>query len=930
MSELGEAFVPIRATLDKLDGDLAQARGKVEGAIGKISQVAGNVGANLQKVGKIALGSIGVITGVAGAAAVGIAALAANAEPLIGLQQGFAAVTERIGTSSETMLSSLQDASGGLITNRDLMQSFNQAAALVSDDFAKSLPDAMSLVRRASQATGQDMGFLFDSLVKGVGRVSPMILDNLGIQVALAEVTDRAAEMFGKSTDELSKQEQQAALTEIVMEKLNKAYGDVPDVTPTFAKIKTTIANLKDEIGLKLLPVMTPLVEKILGLAEKALPVLMDVLDNRILPVLMDIAGAFGNFLDGLMSGEDIIGDVANLFYELGLAFGLSEDQAAGLYQGVISVIEGFQSFIANIQEVLAPVIEWVKENVELKDALIALGIAILTVVVPALAPVIAGILGTIAVFAAITAAIALLRNAWETNWGGIRDKTQAVINFIVPLVQNAIAGVRDWWAQNGDAILAKAREIWENIQTAISNFASWVVPKVQEFVASIRQFWVDHGDAIVAKAQEIWDKVTAIFEFFRDQFSKIFEAFRLALEGDWEGFGEKLREVWDAVWEAIKDIAGKAWDWIKEQIGNLITNIIDQFTSTDWGSVGDSIVQGLANGITSGVHWIIKAVQGLGAAAIAAIKGFLGIKSPSTLFAEIGHDIVMGLIEGMEDEKGQLEKAVSGLLDFAGSFASLGGPAGGLFQRRVIDPLKDQIDGLNDSAERSFDKLLSALSDSGLDNLVQRMRDGETDIAQAFNEISRMPGLDPRRQEGLLNIIREIWAAQGQASQLGKELSEQQAKLLELQRQQENLSFLQQQVNLLNTIAEHGLDAQQILGGLKLGINADLGEVIEAMTKAMEEIINQAETELGIHSPSKVFENVGKRIMEGLAFGVKQFDLDRLLPVMELVDKIGSGGQNEPGATHYWSLEINEAGRVVDPGGSMAMMKALAGVSGV
>ncbi|NUM48738.1 MAG: hypothetical protein HUU38_28865, partial [Anaerolineales bacterium] len=48
-SQLGEAFVPIRATLDKLDADLAGARKKIEGATGKLSQIGNKMGSFLWK-----------------------------------------------------------------------------------------------------------------------------------------------------------------------------------------------------------------------------------------------------------------------------------------------------------------------------------------------------------------------------------------------------------------------------------------------------------------------------------------------------------------------------------------------------------------------------------------------------------------------------------------------------------------------------------------------------------------------------------------------------------------------------------------------------------------------------------------------------------------------------------------------------------------
>jgi hypothetical protein len=47
------------------------------------------------------------------------------------------------------------------------------------------------------------------------------------------------------------------------------------------------------------------------------------------------------------------------------------------------------------------------------------------------------------------------------------------------------------------------------------------------------------------------------------------------------------------------------------------------------------------------------------------------------------------------------------------------------------------------------------------------------------------------------------------------------------------------------------------------------MGGLIDAMAAAMEAIIKQAETELGIASPSSVFQKIGGAIREGLAIGI-------------------------------------------------------------
>jgi len=166
-----------------------------------------SIGGNVQNVGKIALADLGGLAAGAAAAGAGIAKLAIDAAPLVAVEEAFTGLAEAAGIGSDEMIQALKEGSRGMIAQHDLMLTFNKAAQLVSTDFAKKLPDAMGYLGKVSAATGQDLDFLLDSLVTGIGRLSPMILDNLAIQVDLnAAYEDYAAEL-GKSTDELTKSE---------------------------------------------------------------------------------------------------------------------------------------------------------------------------------------------------------------------------------------------------------------------------------------------------------------------------------------------------------------------------------------------------------------------------------------------------------------------------------------------------------------------------------------------------------------------------------------------------------------------------------------------------------------------------------------------------------------------------------------------------
>lgn len=236
---------------------------------------------------------------------------------LEGIQKAFDGIAESTGKSATEVLDNLRASSAGMITNRDLMKSYNTAAQLVSKTFANQLPDAMQYLTKISAATGQDVGFMLDSLVKGVGRVSPMILDNLGVQVNLTEATTAYAAEIGKSVDQLTKQEQQTAIMNATLAKLKENTASMPDVVGTagagFAAFEARISNLRDNIGLKLLPAF----EAIVNFGSLLIDALAPVITQFLEPVVTFIQGIF----NGVMML--ITGDFTGGF------FGLDEDHPA-------------------------------------------------------------------------------------------------------------------------------------------------------------------------------------------------------------------------------------------------------------------------------------------------------------------------------------------------------------------------------------------------------------------------------------------------------------------------------------------------------------------------------------------------------------------------------------------------------------------------
>jgi len=545
---LGKASVAIRAALDDLDKDLEGARSKVDSATKRMASAAG---ANLQAIGKIAIGGIGAAIATVSGLGLALGKLAVDAAPVEGIQQAFDGLAESAGLSGDEMLAGLRRGSSGMIPARDLMLSFNKAASLVGTEFATQLPDAMQYLGKVSASTGQDMGFLMDSLVTGVGRLSPMILDNLGIQVDLAGATQRASEMFGVEASELSKSQIQAGMMNVALEKLADNTAAMPDVSQSaaakLAQFKTTIQDTKDRIGLAFLPTLSTLMTMFGDLAEKVLPPLTTFLENTLAPAIEGVAKFLSNFVIQL-------GQTESVWEALTMAFeGTPFEDLQGTF---IEVRDAITGFIDKVREVTDPIFEWISKNVELKDVLIALGVAIATVVLPVLWGVISAVAPIVGVFLGVVAVVALLRTTWENDFLGIRT------------------ALTEFWENTAKPVLGA---LWE-----------WLKVKVPEGLEALRTFWVDTAwPAIQGAIETVWPIIEGIFQsissFITDQLIPTIQN----LYTKWtEEVWPTIQTVTENVWTVISGIFEEIGRWINDNIVPWVELLKTTWADTAWPAI--------------------------------------------------------------------------------------------------------------------------------------------------------------------------------------------------------------------------------------------------------------------------------------------------------------------------------------------------------
>lgn len=209
-------------------------------------------------------------------AAVGAAAtkLAVDAGRFEQVKESFMNMTKSNAVETGYFIADVKRATSGLLSQQDVMQNSVRALALIGKEsfdsvggFQDNFVKMAGYAQKAAQAMGQDMGFMFDSLVTGVGRASPMILDNLGITVKQSDAFEAMAASLGKQVDELTTAEQKTAILNLSMKKLEETYGDVETKTDNaavgFDQFKVKLEDIKLEIGQKLAPTMTEIIDRV-------------------------------------------------------------------------------------------------------------------------------------------------------------------------------------------------------------------------------------------------------------------------------------------------------------------------------------------------------------------------------------------------------------------------------------------------------------------------------------------------------------------------------------------------------------------------------------------------------------------------------------------------------------------------------------------
>jgi TP901 family phage tail tape measure protein len=354
----------------------------------------------------------------------------------------------------------------------------------------------------------------------------------------------------------------------------------------------------------------------------------------------------------------------------------------------------------------------------------------------------------------AVVAAWDWVKNGTMSIWNGIVEKLKGAWNGIINFFSSAWHRAVDPLVAGWNWIANITTQIWDRIAAFFRQWWPLLLVIFAFPIALLIAIWNRCHETIAAGARAVWSGISTFFGWVWSGIvataNTIWEGIKAVIINPITWVWHQLQSVWNTIsgwigekWQAIKLVATVLWNEIKQAIimpiisATLAVNTqimkIGQFIwnglKAAWNSVkevgswfigiGNSIVNGIVSGIRNAAGYLYDTLKNLASNALQSAKNFLGINSPSKLFADhVGMNIAEGVAQGVDDHAHRAVtsvRAMSGLLAsqqvgvpgvaFAGA-AGVGGGGGGTHVTNINITVQGSvatIDGIAREIETAF-----------------------------------------------------------------------------------------------------------------------------------------------------------------------------------------------------------------------------------
>ena len=251
-----------------------------------------------------------------------------------------------------------------------------------------------------------------------------------------------------------------------------------------------------------------------------------------------------------------------------------------------------------------------------------------------------------------IQGSLASMKGAWQNLLTGVANDN-ANFEVLVSNFVDSLVGV-------GANIIPRINIVIQGLTQLITEASQTIIPLAVETLLQNLPAIVAAGmDLIMALVNGILDNIDLLIDCTIELIDVVVNKLIENLPKLIDGGIRLIIALGIGLIEAIPQLVGK--------IPEIITAIIEGFASgaSRILDIGKNIVEGVWQGIKNAAKWLKDKVFGFFDDIVGGVKDFLGISSPSKVFAGIGGFMAEGLGEGFDDQFKSVKKDIENSMIF-------------------------------------------------------------------------------------------------------------------------------------------------------------------------------------------------------------------------------------------------------------------------
>lgn len=264
------------------------------------------------------------------------------------------------------------------------------------------------------------------------------------------------------------------------------------------------------------------------------------------------------------------------------------------------------------------------------------------------------GIYGTTADEASTTiqGSVSSMKAAWGNLLVGIADDNANFKTLTEQFVDSLVTV--------GENIIPRINIIIQGLTQLITEASQTIIPLAVQILLENLPSIVAAGMAlIIALVSGILDNIDMLIDCVLEMVDVIVDKLIDNLPKLIDGGIRLIAALANGLIRAIPNLVSKIPQINSSIVKGLISGIPAIF------DVGKNIVEGIWNGIKSMGSWVSGKVKDFFGGIVGGVKDFLGIHSPSKVFAGIGGFMAEGLGEGFDDQFKSVKKDIENSIDF-------------------------------------------------------------------------------------------------------------------------------------------------------------------------------------------------------------------------------------------------------------------------